>query len=108
MNGWNGEVYMTYGDWNNISTQNNAAYLQRMQYERKKRADYYYRQRILGFEILSIGMIVAVLCYFFSLAFLGAVGTVVALIGLYVILSKHMILVDEYYFECMDRIGYHQ
>ena len=43
--------------------------------------------------------------YLANMVFLGYLGLAAGFLGLYVIVAKHMILVDEYYQECQSKMN---
>ena len=98
-------MYLNYRDWDSIHRQQRNAYFQKMQYERTRRASYYKRQRSMGFMLLLVAMTVLIVACVNAFAVLQGVGVVVALFGLYTMLTRQMVLVDSYYLECMDKIN---
>lgn len=72
--------------------------------DRKNRITYYKRQRIFGISIMAVGILILLLGFFIGSRVIQLFGTVVGLTGLYIMLTKQMILVDSYYLECQDRM----
>lgn len=99
-------VYMTYDDWEGLNVSRRKNYLKKMQEERVKRALYYKRQRVFGFLILLVAIVILVIGVLLSKQFLQGVSIVITLIGFYIMLTRQMIFIDEYYLECMDKINF--
>lgn len=98
-------MYLSYHDWDNIGKQQRSAYLQKLKAERLKKAAYYRRQRCFGFLFLVLGLVSVLISSVYNFLFLQGMGCVVLLLGVYIALTKQMIYMDSYYFECMDKIN---
>lgn len=98
-------TYMSYDEWNNINNDMEKRRLSKRFRERRRKAEYYKRQRFMGVIITLIGIICMVISCIISQMVLQAFGAVFGIVGLYTILTKQMILVDNYYLEHQDRIN---
>lgn len=99
------QTYMTYDDWEDIKDNMNRRRRSRAFNERKNRVKYYNRQRVLGFLILAVGVICLLAGCMIGQDIVTWFGAVAGGVGLYVILTKAMILVDWYYLEYQDRVN---
>ena len=98
-------VYLPFSDWENINRNRRGASMQKLKAEREKRARYYKHQRLFGFALLVLAIIVLIVACANGYEILQGVGIVLALFGLYTMLTRQMILINEYYLECMDKIN---
>lgn len=98
-------VYMTFNDWESIKRKRDTMSVQKLKQEREKRAAYFKRQRLFGLAILVVAIAVLIIACANTYEILQGVGAVVALLGLYTMLTRQMVLIDEYYLECMDKIN---
>lgn len=96
---------MTYDDYEDIRERMNARRSLRASKDRKKRAKYYSRQRLTGFLVLSIGISCMIAGCAIDVKILEYFGAAVGLFGLYMIFTKHMVLVDEYFLEKQDKFN---
>lgn len=98
-------TYMSYGEWENInSDMENRKNTKRLR-ERRRKAGYYKRQRLMGAIIMLIGIICMVVSCIISQRVLQGFGVIVGIVGLYTIMTKQMILVDSYYLEHQDKVN---
>lgn len=95
---------MTYNDWEQLN--NDIKHQKRMNYIKanKRMAEYYKRQRIMGFIIIVIGLVAVVIGCANDWGILDTLGYIISGIGLYCLFTKRMIYIDKYYFECQDRL----
>lgn len=98
-------TYMSYDEWAKINDGMKKQRLLKHLRERRRKAGYYKRQRLMGAIIMLIGIICMVISCIISQRTLQAFGVVFGIVGLYIILTKQMILVDNYYLEYQDRIN---
>lgn len=98
-------VYMTFDDWDGINNYRKKMYFDKLRQERIKRANYYKRQRAFGMVIMCIAIVLLIVGLITKFAILQGASGMIALIGLYTMLTRQMILVDDYYLECMDKIN---
>lgn len=101
-------VNPVYVEFNDLEAMRQAQYekaMAKMREERRKKAEYYAEQIVLGVILLAVGVIVIALGYIFGVKLLGIVGVACSLFGLYCMISKQMILHNEYYFEVQDKIN---
>lgn len=72
--------------------------------DRKNRITYYKRQRVFGISIMVAGILIMLLGFFIGSRATQLFGAVIGFAGLYIMVTKQMILVDSYYLECQDRV----
>lgn len=100
------------GENTNIEYQNRQILEREIRQNRKARyskqakriALYYAKQRRMGFILLIIGILSVGIGCFTSWNSMQTVGFIVGLFGLYCIITKRMIYLDSFYFECQDKI----
>ena len=88
---------MNYHQWEDLQNEMCQRRMQTIRDGWRRRALYFRRQRFLGLFIMCIGLIALLVSYLASMPLLGYAGSFIALVGLYIALSKHMIVIDEYY-----------
>lgn len=98
-------VFMTCNDWENTRRTMVTQHYQHVQNEWRRRAAYFRRQRSLGCIIFVVGAILILIGHLAQMNFLGYLGLTAGALGLYVIVAKHMLLVDEYYLECQSKMN---
>lgn len=98
-------IYMDYEQWDKINSMIQGSYRKRLIYERKQREKYYAKQRRIGIKITLCGVIFAVVCYFSKVSVLSYIGVVLVCGGLYTAFTRNMIIVDDYYLDCQERIN---
>lgn len=101
----NGEIQvMTYNDWEELS--DDVKHRKRMNYIKanKRMAAYYKRQRLMGYILMTLGLITVTVGCANEWGLLKTIGTFVSGIGLYCLFTKRMIYIDRYYLECQDRL----
>lgn len=98
-------VFLSYNDWETINRNRRGISAQKLRAEREKRANYYKKQRLFGLVIFVLAVVVLIVACANAYEILQGVGVVVALFGLYTMLTRQMILINEYYLECMDKIN---
>lgn len=96
---------MTFNEWEEI----NNAMKERDKNKRKKEymrmARYFRRQRLYGGMIVAFGIICIITGHIAKIVNMECLGILVSLAGLYVTLTKQMMLVDEYFLEYEDRMN---
>lgn len=103
--GNNSHVFMTCNDWENTRRTMAQHHYKDVQTQWRRRADYFRRQRFFGCVLFIVGTIMILVGHFARIPFLGYLGLAAGTLGLYMIVAKHMILVDEYYQECQARMN---
>ncbi len=98
-------IYMTCSDWEESRRTMATYHYQNVRTEWRRRAAYFRRQRTLGAIVFIAGALMILVGYLARIDFLNYLGLAAGLIGLYVIVAKHMILVDEYYQECQSKMN---
>lgn len=98
-------MFMSYSDWNAINRYRRSAYIEKMERERQRRANYYKRQRAFGCVLLLIAFAMLLVASLNDFRVMQGVGAAVAGVGLYAVLTRQMVLIDKYYLECMDKIN---
>lgn len=101
----NQEVYMSYDEWENINADIEKRRLSKRLRERRRKAGYYKRQRLMGAIIMLIGIICMIIGCIISQRVLQGFGVITGIVGLYTVMTKQMILVDNYYLEHQDKIN---
>lgn len=96
---------MTYGDWQEYTTEYKRRILAHMEREREKRAAYYARQRAFGLLLLVISLTSMLIASVNRFDVVLGISAIVALLGVYMMLTRQMILIDGYYLEVMDKIS---
>lgn len=96
---------MTYEDFAALQDKMDQRRKKRRAKDRENRVVYFKRQRFVGSVILLVGAIAMAAGCGFSSDRLQFFGGIVGMIGLYVMLTKQMIIIDRYYLECQDRIN---
>lgn len=96
---------MSYDDWQDFSREQKRRALAHMEAEREKRAAYYARQRGFGVLLLTVALTALGFASAYGFAVMQGIGAVVALLAVYIMLTKQMVLIDSYYLECMDKIS---
>lgn len=98
------ETVLNYDEFANIQDKMEQRRNNRRAKERKNRATYFHRQRILGAVICIVGIFFLILgCYIIS-KIMQIFGAAVGLVGLFIMTTKQMVMVDSYFLECQDRI----
>lgn len=97
-------MVMTYDDYEDIREGMNRRAKARRMVDRENMAKYYGRQRIFGLVILLVGVVCLVVGSNIS-KIMEYFGAVVGLYGLYVSVTKHMVLKDSYYIERQDKFN---
>ena len=98
-------VYMSCDDWENTRRTMASKHFEHVQYEWKRRAAYFRRQRALGCAVFIAGIVLILVGFMAHIQFLGYLGLTAGVLGMYIIIAKHMILVDEYYLECQSKMN---
>ena len=96
---------MTYDEYEDIRERMNARRKVRISRDRERRARYYSRQRLLGFAILFVGVLCLIAGCVLESKIPEYFGLAVSAFGLFVIVTKHTILIDKYYLELQDRFN---
>lgn len=98
-------TYMSYGEWENIKDEMNARRLSRLNKERRRKAVYFRKQHCTGALIFLIGLICLITGCSIDNSILQYFGGIIGIAGLYLVLTKQMVLVDNYYLERQDKIN---
>ena len=96
---------MSYDDFAAIQDKMEQRRRKRRAKDREDKIAYFKHQRYLGIAILLAGAIIVAAGSGLNADKLQLFGAVVGISGLYVMLTKQMILIDRYYLECQDRIN---
>lgn len=96
-------LVMCYDDFEEIHDRVIQGRRNRAARDRENRAKYYSRQRVMGLVIALIGIICLIVGCNIGTEILESFGAIVGCFGIYVVVTKQMILVDKYYLEFMDR-----
>lgn len=96
---------MSYDDFAAIQDKMDQRRRKRRAKDRENKIIYFKHQRCLGAAILAIGSLIVGIGCGVDADRLQLFGAVVGVVGLYVMLTKQMILIDKYYLECQDRIN---
>lgn len=99
---------MSYDDYEDIRESMNRRAKGRRAADRENMAKYYGRQRIFGLVILLVGVVCLIVGDGISSSIMEYFGAAVGLYGLYMSVTKHMILVDSYYIERQDKLNEYQ
>mgnify|MGYP003571430947 CR=1 FL=1 len=95
---------MTYNEWEELNAE--EAQEKRIYYKKANRlmAAYYKRQRIMGYILIALGLVAIAVGYGKVWDMMRTIGAVVSIFGLYCTITRRMIYIDRYYFECQDRM----
>lgn len=95
---------MTYNEWEKLNQTEEQE--KRIYYKRANRlmAEYYKRQRVMGYILIALGLIAVAVGCGKVWNTLRTIGAVVSIFGLYCTITRRMIYIDKYYFECQDRL----
>ena len=95
---------MTYRDWEELNQEEEEIKKEKYRLSNKRMAAYYKRQRKMGYVLSAIGIIaVAIGCFNWWIPLI-TVGSIMSLTGLYCTVTRRMVYIDRYYFECQDRM----
>lgn len=97
-------TYMSYDEWAKLNDGMEKRRLLKRLRERRRKAGYYKRQRLMGAIIMLIGIICMVISCIISQRVLQGFGVIVGIVGLYTVMTKQMILIDSYYLEYQDKV----
>ena len=95
---------MTYQDWEELSAEEQEEKLVKYRKANRMMAEYYKRQRVMGYILAVIGLIAVGVGCAKDWQVLYTLGAVVCITGLYCTITRRMIYIDRYYFECQDRL----
>lgn len=95
---------MTYQDWEELSADEQEEKLVKYRKANRLMASYYKRQRIMGYIFVVISLIAVGVGCAMNWQVLYTLGAVVCIFGLYCVITRRMIYIDKYYFECQDRL----
>lgn len=98
-------TFMSYNQWEDIKDGMNERRLRRIAKERRRKAMYFKRQHIAGAAIFIVGIICLMIGCRFDKMLLQYFGAPVGLAGLYLVLTKRMVLVDNYFLERQDKMN---
>ena len=98
-------MYMSYDEFEDMKDKMNERRQSRIRKERERKANYYKRQRLMGVLIMlvGIGCLIAGCCLHTTL--MEYFGVFVGVVGLYIIVTPQMVLVDKYYLEFKDKFN---
>ncbi len=96
---------MTYDEYEDIRERMNARRKVRVYKDRQNRVKYYSRQRFMGAMILLVGVSCLIAGCALHTDLMECFGAVIGLLGVYVIMTKNMVLIDQYYLERQDRFN---
>ena len=96
---------MTYDEYEDIRESMNARRRARVSKDRERRAKYYNRQRLMGLVIMLAGVLCLIVGCLMTARVLEYFGAAIGVFGLYIMVTKQMILVDKYYLEHQDRFN---
>lgn len=99
------ETMMSYNDWADLDNRRRMAISDSIRRERYNRKKYYEFQRHVGLLMVAIGLLALFIACLKDFAIMQGVTSVVVIAGIYVTFTKHMLIHNEYYFECMDRLN---
>lgn len=97
-------TFMSYDEFADIQEQMDARRKCRKAKERKNRAMYFHRQRIMGAAIGLVGIALLILGCYLDTRIMQAFGAFTGVFGLLIITTRQMVLVDSYYLECQERM----
>ena len=89
------EIYMNCDDWDNLCKTFAKNHIQDILKERRRMDMYFRRQRFYGGVAFVVGAILIIVGYCLNMP---------GLVGLYLFITKAMVITDEYYFECQSRL----
>ena len=98
------EVYMNCDDWDNLCKTFAKNHIQDILKERRRMDMYFRRQRFYGGVAFIVGAILIIVGYCLNMPMLRGLGLAAGLVGLYLFITKAMVITDEYYFECQSRL----
>lgn len=98
-------TYMSFDEWENINEDMEKRRDIKRLKERHRKARYFKRQRCLGAIIMLVGTICLISGSIITKTILQYFGLIIGFVGLYIMYTKQMIVVDGYYLECQDRIN---
>lgn len=98
-------VLMTFEDYESIRNGLNTRRSDRKARDRERRMKYYRRQKLFGAIIMAVGAAFLGIGCCIDEGIMQYFGAVVGVAGLYIIVTKQMVLVDKYYLEYHDRIN---
>lgn len=98
------EVYMNCEDWDNVRKTFAKNHVQEVMRERRRMDMYFRRQRFYGGAAFVAGAILIIVGYCLNMPMLRGLGMAAGLVGLYLMTTKAMIIMDEYYLECLSRM----
>ena len=96
-------TYMTYSEWQDIKDKMNERRFNKLVKERKRKAMYFRRQQCMGAVFFLVGLMCLITGSIIDNSIMQYFGGIIGLLGLYIGLTKQMILVDTYFLECIDR-----
>lgn len=97
-------TFMSYNEFADLQEQMEARRKSRKAKERKNRAMYFHRQRILGAIVGLIGVALLIFGCYLNARIMQAFGAFTGVFGLLIMTTRQMILVDSYYLECQERM----
>lgn len=99
------QATMTYEEFEDIYNGFTARRRNRAAKDREKRMKYYRRQKLFGAVIMAVGGIFLGIGHVVEADVMEYFGAAVGFVGLYIIMTRQMVLVDKYYLEVHDRLN---
>lgn len=93
------ERVFTYDEWEAITEMMKERDRKKRKAENMRTAHYFQRQKIYGSMIALFGIVCIILGHLANIVNMEVFGILVGLAGLYVVMTKEMMLVDEYFLE---------
>lgn len=98
-------TYMSYNEWEDINEDMEKRRNVKRLKEQHRKACYFRWQRCLGAIIMLVGIMCLISGSIITQRVLQYFGLITGFVGLYMMYTKQMIVVDGYYLECQDRIN---
>ena len=92
-------TYMSYDEWENLKNKINKRRLSKINEERKRKMMYFRRQRSIGIIVFLVGLICLLIGCNTGNLILQYFGGIIGIVGFYLVLTKRMMLVDNYFLE---------
>ena len=97
------DVVMTYEEWEAVNARKRAEQNRRKKREYQKLQRYFLKQKLFGLSICCFGLVVAILANLINWYNLNALAVVAMVGGLYIMITREMLLVDDYFLEVEER-----
>lgn len=96
---------MSFDEYEDIRDRMNERRKQRINKDRERRALYYRQQRLMGAIIMIVGIACLITGCCITAKILEYFGIFAAVVGLYIVVTPQMILVNKYYLERKDKLN---